>query len=289
MAFEDIMSKVQGWVVGAETVAALGAKLALAQTGATAPPAIATALDAVIAAAGLAEIDELPPPQQAMLLGLTRLYARQMVDVLDEPGREPGWSFTHPDILDGWGRGSMMVPPMIVGATPALADIESFLDVGTGVGLLACAAAAIWPRASIVGIDPWGPSLERAHANVGRASLGDRITLRDQRLADLEDTDAYDCAWVPTFFLTEDDLEAALPALVRAVKPGGWIVLGRMRTATDPLAQALNVFRTVRGGGTDLDPKRAVELLQNAGCADVQVASAPPVAPLELILGRGPD
>src|SRR5258708_28666832 len=113
MAFQDIMGKVQGWVVGTEAVAALGAKLALAQNGSIAPPAIATALDAVIAAAGLAEIDELPPPQQAILLGLARLYARQMVDLLDEPGREPGWSFTHPDILDGWGRGSMIVPPMI--------------------------------------------------------------------------------------------------------------------------------------------------------------------------------
>ena len=172
---------------------------------------------------------------------------------------------------------------------PALADIGSFLDVGTGVGLLACAAASVWPRASIVGIDPWGPSLERAQANVGRASLDERITLRDQRLVDLEDTDAYDCVRVPTFFLTEDDLEAAMPALVRAVKPAGWIVLGRMRTAPDPLAQALTGFRTVRGGGTDLDPKRAAELLGNAGCADVHVAAAPPVAPLELILGRRPE
>jgi protein-L-isoaspartate O-methyltransferase len=289
MAFEDIMGKVQGWVMGTEMLAVLGAKLALAQTGETAPPAIAVALDAVIDAAGISEIIELPPPQQAILLGLTRLYSRQTLDLLDDPGREPGWSFTHPDILDGWGRGSMMVPPMIAAATPALADIESFLDVGTGVGLLACAAASVWPRASIVGIDPWAPSLERAHANVGRASLDERITLREQRLVDLEDAAAYDCAWVPTFFMTEGVLQAAMPALVRAVKPGGWIALGRMRTPADPLTRALNVLRTVRGGGTDLDPKRAVELLENAGCADVHVAPAPPVASLELILGRRPD
>lgn len=107
-------------------------------------------------------------------------------------------------------------------------------------------------------------------------------------MVDLDDRDAYDCAWVPTFFLTEAVLEAAMPALLQAVKPGGWIVLGRMRTPPDPLAHALTVFRTVRGGGSELDSKRAVELLEQTGCADVQVAPAPPVAPLELILGRRP-
>ncbi len=72
----------------------------------------------------------------------------------------------------------MMVPPMIAGANPALQDIASFLDVGTGVGQLAVAAAGLWPRATIVGIDVWQPSLERARANVAQAGLGERIELR---------------------------------------------------------------------------------------------------------------
>jgi len=35
--------------------------------------------------------------------------------------------------------------------------------------------------------------------------------------------------------------------------------------------------------------EKAAELLENAGCVDVHVGPVPPVAPLELILGRRPD
>ena len=289
MAFEDIMGKVQGWAMGTEALAALGAKLALAQDGApAAPPEITGALDAVIEAAGLGEVDDLVAPQRQVLLAIVRLYERQMADLLDDPARAPGWRFTDPDILDGWGRGSTMVPAMIAGAAPELGAVASFLDVGTGVGLLACAAATVWPNATIVGIDRWEPSLERARSNVSRAQLDDRITLRHQEVGSLDDRDAYDCIWVPTFFLSEAELDAALPRIVEAAQPGGWIVLGRMRTPPDPLAQALAAFRTVRSGGHDLEPKRAAALLSAAGCTVVDAAPAAPFTPLELVLGRRP-
>src|SRR5206468_2176457 len=116
--------------------------------------------------------------------------------------------------------------------------VESFLDVGTGVGLLAVAAAGTWPDATVVGIDTWDASLEGAHANVESANLGDRITLRKQDVAEVDDVDAFDCVWVPTFFLTEAILEDALPKLVNATRPGGWIVLGRMIAPPDPVAKA---------------------------------------------------
>ena len=288
MAFEEIMAKVQAWATATEALAALGAKLEIQHRGLAAPPVIVSALDDITVAAGLDELDALTPQQRSTVVSLARLAARQMVDVLVEPDREPGWTFTDPDILDGWGRGSAMLPAMIAAAHPALADISSFLDVGTGVGLLACAAASVWPRASIVGIDPWGPSLERARTNVEGAGLRKRIELRQQRVRDLDEVAAYDCAWLPTFFLTEDDLEASLPAVVRAVKPGGWVVLGRMRSAPDPLVAAAVRLRVIRAGGFDLDPKRAAELLESAGCAVGEPAAMPPMSPVELVLGRTP-
>jgi predicted O-methyltransferase YrrM len=287
MAFEDIMAKVQGWASGTEALAVLGAKLALEQRGETAPPGLATAIDSVVTAAELDGVDELPPPQRAMLLAMTRMFAHQMLDVLDEPARQPGWTFTDPDILDGWGRGSAMIPMMIAAADPALKDITSFLDVGTGVGLLACAAATVWPNASVVGIDVWEPSLERARANVAGAGLSDRIELREQRVEDLTDEQAFDCAWVPTFFLHEESFVDALPAIVRSVRPGGWIVLGRMRSSPDPLGRALLTFRTIRSGGEDLDTKRLRELLEQGGCTPID-AGAPPMSPVELVVARTP-
>jgi len=289
MAVEDVMAAVQGWTTGTEALAALGAELTLAQTGEQAPTEIVDALRAVSTAAGLPDLSELPPPQRGMVIGLIRLYLHQSLDLLEDPAREPGWTYTDPVILDGWGRGSMLVPAFIAGAHPDLADIESFLDVGAGVGLLAVAAASVWPRAAIVGVDTWTPSLDRARANVADAQLADRITVRDQRAEHVDDVDAYDCIWVPTFFLSEQNLEDSMPVLFRALRPGGWFVLGRFRPAPDPLMEATASLRTIRSGGSDLDAKRAVELLEQAGCQSVHVVPPPGPMPMELVLAQKPS
>ena len=221
MSFEDVMAAVIRWTTATEALAALGAELSLAQTGESAPPEIAGALRAVSTAAGLPEVSDLDPQQRAVALGVIRLYVHQALDMLGEPGRAPGWTFTDPVILDGWGRGSTMVPAVIANAHPDLGAVTSFLDVGTGVGLLTVAAANLWPAAEIVGIDPWTPSLERARTtSCGPSSH--RITLRQQDAVEIDDVDTYDCIWVPTFFLSESALEQALPALFGALRPGGW-------------------------------------------------------------------
>jgi SAM-dependent methyltransferase len=212
----------------------------------------------------------------------------QAVDLLDHPERPPGWTFTDPTILDGWGRGSSMVPALIASAHPDLAAVGSFLDVGTGVGLLAIAAAGVWPEATVVGIDPWQPSLDRARAHVTGSGLDDRITLRQEALEDIADAGAFDCVWIPSFFLDEGALERGLVAATRALRPGGWIALGRMRPPPHPLAEAVGALRTARAGSVDIEAKQASDLLVAAGCEDVHVFSPPGPAPLELVLGRRP-
>ena len=79
-----------------------------------------------------------------MILGLIRLSLHQATDLVEEPDRAPGWTYTNTAILDGYGKGSSMIPGLIASAHPDLADVTSFLDVGTGVGLLAVAAANVW-------------------------------------------------------------------------------------------------------------------------------------------------
>jgi predicted O-methyltransferase YrrM len=288
MAFEDLMGTVMGWSTATQALAALGAELALDLSGEKAPPEIDAALRAVSTAGGLSDLDQLAPQQRAIALGIIQLTLRQALDIVAEPARDAGWSFTDPVILDGWGRASGMVPVLIAGSHPDLAQVESFLDVGTGVGLLAVSAANVWPSSTIVGIDPWEASLERARNHVNQAGLGERITLRQQALGDVDDVDTYDCVWVPTFFLTEPALEQALPAVVSAARPGGWIVLGRIRTSPDPLAEATQALETIRFGGANLDTKRAQELLTQAGCVDVHAAPPAGPAPLELVLGQRP-
>ena len=289
MAFEDLMPTVLQWVTATEALAALGAEIAISQSGSAAPPEITAALRAVSTAAGIGDVSDLPPPQQALVASLIRLYLHQALDLLNDPSRAPGWTYTDPVILDGWGQGSTMVPALIATAHPELADVASLLDVGTGVGLLAVAAAGVWPAATIVGIDPWPASIERAHANVARAGLGDRVTLRQQSAVDLEDVDQYDCVWLPTFFLSEAHISEALPKIGRAMTPGGWIVLGRLRSLPSPLADATGTLRTIRGGGCDLDTKRLTELLDGIGSTEVHAVVPTGAVPLELVLGRRPD
>jgi SAM-dependent methyltransferase len=286
MAFEDVMGTVMRWATATDALAALGAELALQQPDAQAPPEIVRALQAVSAAGGITDIGELPPPQAATILGMIRLYLHGATDLVDHPDRAPGWTVTDPAILDGYGRGSAMIPMLIASAHPDLAEVSSFLDVGTGVGVLAVAAANVWPKATIVGIDPWEASLDRARTNVANAALETRITLRQQDLASLDDTDAFDCAWIPTFFLTEAALADGLPAIVQALRPGGWVALGLNKLASDPLTDATAALRWIRAGGTLLDPDTASKLLADAGFDAVHTAAPPGPAPLALVLGQ---
>jgi predicted O-methyltransferase YrrM len=287
MSFEDVMTAVSRWMVATEALAALGAELTLAQAGEPGHPDVARMLRAVSAAAELPSVEQLAPPQREMVAGLIRMCLRQAQDLIDDPGRAPGWTFTEPDILAGWGRGSMVVPGALASA-PELAGIRSFLDVGTGIGLLAIAAARAWPEARVTGIDVWEPALRIAAENISSACLGDRVTLRCQDVAELADESSYDCAWFPTFFVDEPVLDAAVPRLVRSLRPGGWLVLGRMAPPRDPLAEAASALRTVRAGGRDFHAKRLAAALQDAGCAAVRTLPRSGPAPLEYVIGQRP-
>jgi SAM-dependent methyltransferase len=286
MSFEDVMTAVSRWLTATEALAAVGAELTLMQAPEPGHPAVVDALQAVSATAGLAGLDELTGPQRQMVTGLIRMGLHQASDLIDNPGRPPGLTFTDPAILQAWGRGSAVVPGALAAAVPELADVRSFLDVGSGVGLLAIAAAGVWPQATVVGIHVWEASLETAAASIRAAGLGDRISLRDQDVATLDDSDAYDCAWFPTFFVTEPVLEAAMPRLYRALRRGGWLALGRMASPPDPLAQAVSTLRTVRGGGADFDAKRLVTALEAVGCTAVRVVPRQGPAPMEYVIGR---
>jgi SAM-dependent methyltransferase len=283
MPFEDVMKTVMQWQVAGEALAALGAELTLQQSGAAAPTEIIDALRGVSLAAGL-EVDDLNPQQRATVIALVHTVFHQASELLEQPARAAGWKYVDPVILDGWGRGSAMMPMMLAGV-PELKNLTSFLDIGTGVGLLAVSAAGVWPDAHITGIDIWEPSLERARANVEHAHLQDRITLRLQNLVDISDVDTFDGIWLPSFFMTEDVIVKGLPALRRALKPGGHIAFALMEGPPSPLANAVATLRTIRSGGVQLDAKRATELLENAGFTNVHEAPKQGPVPVGLVIG----
>lgn len=288
VAFEDVMATMGRWLVATEALAALAAEIELTDGHEAGHPDVVAALRAVSAAAGVPALDDLAPQQRQMIVSLARMTLHQALDLVDDAGRAPGWAFTDPRILEGWGRGSMVVPGALKAAAPELGDVRAFLDIGTGVGLLAVAAAATWPEASIVGIDIWPTSLEIAAGNVRRASLEGRIELRNQDVAALDDVARYDCAWFPTFFVNDAVLDVAMPRLFTALRPGGWLVLGRMAPPPDPVAEAVSALRSVRSGGADFDAKRLGSALGSAGFTNVRVLPRQGPAPMEYVIGQRP-
>ena len=286
MAFEDVMGTIQRLMVALDTTAAIGAELAIRTSGATPDPEIAPALAAVLAAAGV-DLEGIAPPQQQMMLGVIRMAFAQAADLLQEPTRAPGWTFTDPAILEGIGRGSMMIPPALA-AHPEFANVTSFLDVGVGVGWLAVAAANVWPSSSVVGIDVFDTALERARNNVRDSGLAERITLRKQDVTALDDVEAFDGAWVPTFFLSEIELHKGVGNVVQSLRPGGAVVLGLFDPPPDPSIQATTNLRTIRGGGVVLDAAAATDVLAGAGCTEIRTLERTVPMPMTFVAGRKP-
>src|SRR5437764_9404817 len=118
MSFEDTMATVQRWIVATDAAAALAAELKLQQTGQHAPAEIDAALRAVSVAAGLGDLDQLAPEQRGILITRITTTLRHANELVDNPAREPGWVYTDPVILEGWGRASMAVPALIAQAVP---------------------------------------------------------------------------------------------------------------------------------------------------------------------------
>jgi hypothetical protein len=118
------------------------------------------------------------------------------------------------------------------------------------------------------------------------AGFDSRITLRNQDVTALDEVDAYDCAWVPTFFIPEDAMSTAIAKIVQALRPGGWVVLGRFEPPPDPVAVAAMALRTLRSGGTTLDVEGATDLLQGAGCTSIHPLEHSAQIPIGFVVGQ---
>lgn len=282
MAFSDVMGTISRLATSVDALAAIGAYLAIGDGGDATTRA---ALHDVVKAAGIDDIDSLQPQEKAMVQNMVNLFFALARELLESPERPAGWTYTDPVVLEGMGRGSSMLPPLMAQAVGG-GDVGAFLDVGTGVGWLAISAADIWPNAKIVGLDIWDAAIERARAHVSESGLEDRVEIRKQNVMDLDDAAIYDGAWLPMFFFTQEALKSAIARVLESLKPGGWIVLGLYMPPPDPLTQATNNLQTVRGGGEMVSSERAVELLKEAGYTDVADRGQLGQIPVGFVIGR---
>lgn len=272
----------------AQALAAVTARTRTADGAEPAHPAVAPHLDAVVDALGArATLDDLTPDERRIVVSFARSYFRQALDLMEEPSRAPGWTLSDAVVLGAQGSASGVVARLIQKSGLLADDAEArILDVGTGVAGLAIALCKTFPRATVVGVDPWEPSLALARANVEAAGLTDRIALHRTTIEAYADNEGFDLAWFPSFFIPESVIGPALARVRDLLKPNGQIAIGTFEAPDDPLAAAVDALATVRAGGAVELPAALVERLRRAGYVDVRVAERAWQAPVFLVLGR---
>ena len=108
------------------------------------------------------------------------------------------------------------------------------LDVGVGVAAMAAEYCKTFPTLRVVGIDVLPRVLELARGVVEEAGVADRVELRNQDVAALEDQDLFALAWLPAPFVPRAALEAGVPRIVAALVPedGSWWGMAGSRTTS---------------------------------------------------------
>ncbi|WP_164928686.1 SAM-dependent methyltransferase [Gloeobacter violaceus] len=277
-------------------LAALAAVLDAQVTGNSLDPVLQARIDEVLSALGVYDlIEKYNPAQLKHLLAEIRFNMLLETKLLFDTKRTTMWAHTETEILKEAGEVSdgfadtltRTIVPRLEGLAQRLDFPDgSFLDVGVGVAGLAIAMARLWPSLSVVGIDPWAPSLALARANVHSAGLTGRIQLRQQAAEDLCDTSTFDLAWLPSAFMPEKVMPTACEHVHRALRPGGWLLFAMANPGSDPLSASLVRLRTVIRGGCVIVPGQAETLLNQIGFVDMQTLPSPPGAVVALIAAR---
>jgi len=278
MSYPELFSKALDLTAAAQTMGVLGAELRLRQMGKEGHPRIRESLRRVLDTLEPGLLNGLERGQIAAIIGQLNYSLQDALDLIREPERAPGWAYTDPAILQERGRGSHIVIRNIANLArqrPALAATlgdAKFLDIGTGVGWLAIEAAKTWSGMQIIGLDIWEPSLELARTNIAAEGLQNRVTLRRQSIADIDDEAAFNIIWMPSPFLPREVVINALPRMARALTPAGFLLFGKFPSRPEPLSQALSELLTVRSGGHPWKLDEVRNQLSAAGFRDIEHA-----------------
>lgn len=173
------------------------------------------------------------------------------------------------------------VLPRLEGLTSRLTQPgAAILDVGTGVAALAAALAQEYPAVTVTGLDVSERVLSLASTTLAAHPAAERVQLRVQDVATLDEPDRYDLAWIPAPFIPPAALHAGVRTVAAGLHPGGWLLLGHGRLPDhDPLEAAVTRFVTTAYGGTALTDAEAEMLLRGAGLSDVTTVPTPLLAP----------
>lgn len=258
---------------------ALGAALDARASGVPLPPPLAARVDELLAAVGAGDILDGVSAEEARPM-VSLIQAIAMLDQrLVDPNRRMSWSYVDPELLQAIGDASSgHAMHLSHGVIPTLGDLAermrgkgaAFLDVGTGVGALAITMTKLWPEVKVTGIDPWQPAMALARTNVAKAGLEDRIELRELAGEQLEDEAAFDLAWVAVPFMQERAIAPTCARVLRALRPGGWVVVAIPPTTGEDPASAAFRLRMTAWAGHAITPGQIEELLLGKGFTEVR-------------------
>lgn len=261
-------------------------------------PSLSEEHGAVLGAAGYAErvgdgwrltpdcrafLDGLPVP--AAFPGQIAGLLRQAADAAD--GRPADETDDAALIVQGEDSGRRMAEILdrVAARVPGVGEVLRrpglrFLDVGTGTGAIAATVVARSPDARATGIDVAPRALRLAEDALARRGVRDRVELRLQDAADLADTAAYDLAWLPLGVLATRAAERALPRVLAALRPGGWLIAAAVPVGAhqdDPVREAVLRWRAARRDVTPWTPGDLAERLTATGFHAVTEVAGPPV------------
>jgi 2-polyprenyl-3-methyl-5-hydroxy-6-metoxy-1,4-benzoquinol methylase len=283
-------------LAGAATaLAAIGALLRMREEGGEYDPRVEQALTRVAEAALPGLLDKLDDQQAVAASRYITTQLSAAYDLLRSPGRGPGWAFPDPALLQAQGDISRAFPrhfAAMAGERPQFAaafDGGHFLDIGVGVASLALEAAAQFPRLRVTGLDIWEPSLALARAHIAASPYADRVAVRAQDVTTIDETDAYTAIWFPILFFPRAVVEAALPRLAAALRPGGWLIIPRMGPPPEGLSAAIGALQLLRQGGAPWTDEALGDCVERSGFAEVAFAGGVRLYPLpesRLLLAR---
>ncbi len=285
MALDEVMALTNRLLTSADALAAMTARLRLSELGDEGDAGVRAQLDRVADVLDARQLyDGLDERERALVVAFARSYLNQALDLVENPLREPGWSYTDPVLLQAQGSASAAVAKLFEAAGLGAPGVR-ILDVGTGVAGLAIAFCRTYPGSTVVGIDPWEPALEIARRNVEAADLGSRVTLVVSPIEDFRDEDGFDLAWLPSFFVPEAVLDDAIGRIHGLLRRGGALVVGGMLGEEGSLETAVDQLRILRSGGSVTTVADALTRLERAGFTDVREPDLGPDVPLRLAVG----
>ncbi|HET6450513.1 MAG TPA: class I SAM-dependent methyltransferase [Spirochaetia bacterium] len=139
----------------------------------------------------------------------------------------------------GWRRAAV--------ARMRVAGARRFLDVATGTGDLAIAAARRFPQVSVVGVDFAEPMLRIGRQKVRRAGLEHRVQLRAADALSLPfDDGTFDVTAIAFGMRNIPDKRRALREMSRVTAAGGRVLVLEMTFAPLPLFRPLYHLYLVR-------------------------------------------